>query len=430
MIDLNSGVIQASQIQNYFNSLPHAEPKRVLILMSNTGGGHRAAAEAIQEALYHLYGRAVAVSIVDAWANHVAWPVSKLGGSYGWIVNEAIWLWKAFWLLEHQPELVDAFLKSTYPLVARGLLKLFRTQKPDIIVSVHPLLNLMPLLVLKRAKLDIPFVTVVTDMVKGYHTWFDRRVNLCLVPTDPMREQAVNLGLSADRVEVVGQPVALKFAAGVGDKIDLRRKLGLQLNRPTILLVGGGEGYGPVFEMARRIAQQVSQAQLVVITGRNASLKKNLEEVDWEIPVKILGFVENMPEWMGAADVLLTKAGPGSISEAFVAGLPLILFDFIPGQEEDNVSYVVEHNAGVYAPNPDRIGDLLQEWLRPDNPTLAQMARNAARLARPEAALTIARRVYALARPRQWSTRPAKLKFEIAHKWRARLTALSSLSKQ
>jgi 1,2-diacylglycerol 3-beta-galactosyltransferase len=429
MIDLSQVSVQTSQTKNYLNLLPYPEPKRVLILMSNTGGGHRAAAEAIQEALQHLYGRAVSVTIVDAWANHVAWPVSKLGRSYGWIVNEALWLWKAFWLLEHQPELVDAFLQSTYPLVAPGLLKLFRSQKPDVIVSVHPLLNLLPLLVLKRAKLDIPFVTVVTDMVKGYHTWYDRRANLCLVPTKLAGQHALSLGFPADRIEVVGQPVALKFTTGIGDKNELRQKLGLQLNRPTVLLAGGGEGYGPVFEIARHIAQQVSQAQLVIITGRNKSLKKNLEGVNWEIPTTILGFVENMPEWMGAADVLLTKAGPGSISEAFVAGLPLILFDYIPGQEEDNVHYVVEHHAGAYAPDPNQIGNLLQEWLRPDNSTLAHMAQNAAQLARPEAALTIAHRVYERARLKQRSIPPSRLKHKI-NSWRDGLTMLNSLNKQ
>lgn len=384
--------------RNYLNILPYPETKRVLILMSDTGGGHRAAAEAIQEGLKHLYDGTVSVAIVDAWANHVAWPVSKVGHCYSWIVNEAIWIWKAVWLLEKKPELVDVLLKSIYPLVGPGLLKLFQAQKPDVIVSVHPLITLLPRLVLERAGLDIPFVTVVTDMVNGYHTWYDPHTTLCLVPTDLARQQALGLGVPADKIEVVGQPVALRFAARAGEKSGLRRKLGLDLDRPVALLVGGGGGYGPIFEIARSIARRVNQAQLVVITGRNRPLKKRLEMVSWEIPTTILGFVDNMPEWMGAADVLLTKAGPGSIGEAFVAGLPLVLFKYIPGQEEGNVQYVVEHNAGVYAPDPDQIADLLLDRLHPDNPTLVHMAQQSARLARPEAALTIARRVYQLAR--------------------------------
>ncbi|MBN1991705.1 MAG: glycosyltransferase [Anaerolineae bacterium] len=371
--------------------------KRVLILMSNTGGGHQTAANAIAEALTYLYGDAVTVDIVDAWRDHVAWPVNWSSYSYGWIVNKAVWLWKFFWLLEKKPNLVDTCLKLAYPLVAPGLLKLFQAYRPDVIVSVHPLITLLPLLVLKRAKLDLPFITVVTDMVHGYHTWYHPQTTLCLVSTEPAGQQAISLGIPPERVEVVGQPVALKFAGGIGEKTHLRRKLGLDLDRPAVLLVGGGEGYGPVFEIARCIARRVAPAQLIVVAGRNRSLQKKLEAVRWEIPTTIYGFVNNLPELMGAADVFISKAGPGSISEAFVAKLPLILFDYIPGQEEGNVHYVVQHHAGVYVPEPEKIAEQLREWLKPDNSSLAQMTHNAAGLARPEAALTMARRIYAQA---------------------------------
>jgi 1,2-diacylglycerol 3-beta-galactosyltransferase len=268
------------------------------------------------------------------------------------------------------------------------------TQKPDIIISVHPLLTLFPLVVLKRAKLNIPFVTVVTDMVNGYPTWYQPQTTFCLVPTEAAREQAIRLGLSPEKVEVVGQPVALKFAAEVGEKSYLRYKLGFDPDRPVVLLVGGGEGYGRVFEIARCIAQRVSPVQLVIVAGRNKLLREKLEAIKWEIPTTIFGFVNNMPELMGAADVFITKAGPGSISEAFIAKLPLILFGYIPGQEESNVRYIQERNAGVYEPNPEQIAHLLLKWLEPGQPALAQMIDNSANLARPEASLTIARRVY------------------------------------
>jgi len=370
-------------------------PKRILILMSNTGGGHRAAAEAIAEALNHLYGPNVVVSIVDAWQDHVAWPVNKIGKSYGWVVNKATWIWKALWLLEHRPKVFDTFIKSVHPLVGPGLLRLFKLYRPDVIVSVHPLITQIPLDVLQRASLNVPFITVVTDMARGYHTWYDPRTTLCLTPTETARQQALAYGLNPTQVIVTGQPVALKFAAQPQiDKQELRNKLGLDLNRPTILLVGGGEGFGPIFNIARNISQKVTQAQLVIVAGRNRSLQDNLEKVTWEIPTKIFGFVDNMPELMGAADVFVTKAGPGCIAEAFVAQLPVILFDYIPGQEAANVEYVIKHNAGAYVTDPEKIATLLSEWLIPDNPKLAEMTRNAARLAYPEAALTIGRYVW------------------------------------
>ncbi len=370
--------------------------KHALILMSETGGGHRAAAEAIQEGLQFLYGDEVRVTIVDAWKDHIAWPVNLLAGTYSWIVHKALWLWQVFWRLEKKPALMNIFYIVIYPLVAPGLLRLFKSRRPSVIVSVHPVLTPFALLVLERANINIPFITVVTDMIKSWHIWYQASTTLCLVPTCSIREQAVSLRISPAKIDVVGQPVSLKFKTRLEDKALLRHKLGFDPCRPVALLAGGGEGYGAVFEIARCIAQRVTQAQLIIVAGRNKLLQTKLEAVDWEVPTRVFGFVTNMPELMQAADVFVTKAGPGCLAEAFVSRLPLIIFDFIPGQEDHNVCYVQQHNAGVYVPDPEEIADLLRDWLRPDNPALTQMAHNAAGLAQPEAALAIARRVYGL----------------------------------
>jgi 1,2-diacylglycerol 3-beta-galactosyltransferase len=157
-----------------------------------------------------------------------------------------------------------------------------------------------------------------------------------------------------------------------------------------VLLVGGGEGGGHLLAIARAIAQQAPQTQLLIVTGRNATLQAELAAIRWEIPTQIYGFVDNMPALMHAADLLVTKAGPGTISEALIAGLPMILADFIPGQETGNVQFVEENGVGRYVPDAEAIADLVQEWCTPGQPALATMARNAAGLARPRAALLIA----------------------------------------
>jgi 1,2-diacylglycerol 3-beta-galactosyltransferase len=154
---------------------------------------------------------------------------------------------------------------------------------------------------------------------------------------------------------------------------------------------------GPLYKIARTIATSVANTQLIVVAGRNTVLEQKLKAVAWEIPTQVHGFVSNMPELMGASDLLITKAGPGTISEAFIAGLPVIISSFIPGQEEDNVRYVLEHQAGVYAPDPEQIAVQVRELLRPGNEILQQMRGNAVALARPEAALNIAQRLQLLA---------------------------------
>jgi 1,2-diacylglycerol 3-beta-galactosyltransferase len=151
-----------------------------------------------------------------------------------------------------------------------------------------------------------------------------------------------------------------------------------------------------MYEIARTIAIRVPNAQLAIVTGHNPALLQRLESVAWEIPTQIYGFVDNMPELMSASDVLVTKAGPGTLAEAFIAGLPVILSSYIPGQEEGNVSYVLEHNAGAFATDPLEIARIIRKWLEPGSQELDRVVANAAALARPNAALVIAQRLYAL----------------------------------
>ena len=252
------------------------------------------------------------------------------------------------------------------------------------------MLNQIGLDCLQAAKLDIPFVTVVTDLITFHPTWIDPRVTRCIVPTEAARSRAIGLGLAPEKLAVYGQPVSLKFAQPVADQATLRHQLGLDRARPTVLITSGGEGSGELFAIARAIAAQVSACQLMIVTGRNEALRQELTAIDWEIPTQIYGFVDNMAELMHAADLLVTKAGPGTISEALIAGLPMILADYIPGQETGNVEFVESNGVGQYANEPAAIAQLVQSWLMPDNPALATMASNATRLARPRAALLIA----------------------------------------
>jgi 1,2-diacylglycerol 3-beta-galactosyltransferase len=243
---------------------------------------------------------------------------------------------------------------------------------------------------LKKSGLAVPLVTTVTDMVTIHPLWICPSVSRCLVPTEAARRAAIELGMPAEKISVCGQPISLKFNRRMGDKGSLRRKLGLAPERPTVLVMGGGEGFGRVFEVSRSLAQALPQAQLLVVAGRNAALQAQLESFSWEIPTRIYGFVDYIPDLMGAADLLVSKAGPGTISEAFSAGLPVLLYAYIPGQEEGNISYVEAHRAGVYAEAPETIAGLASGWFSPGNSALAEMAGQAARLAHPQAALSIA----------------------------------------
>ncbi len=368
--------------------------KRILFLISDTGGGHRAAAEAIDEAIHHLYPDIYETFIEDIWAEHTPWPINKLSGIYPWLVGSGLVLWKLLWLTTTTFKSYKIIFSGVSPVLQKRITRFFTEINPDIIISVHPLMNHLAIKLKDKAGLRrVPFLTVVTDMVSIHPVWICSAVTFCAVPTEAARQLALKFGMPSEKIMVTGQPVSLKFGSISTDQAQLRQKLGLQPDRKTILLVGGGEGFGPVFEISRAISRTAFQAQMIVVTGRNSALKRRLDQVCWEIPTQILGFVNNMPELMGAADILVTKAGPGSISEAFIAKLPVIVFGYIPGQETGNVRYIQDYRAGLLSEDPTEIARLIVDLFSANDACLQQMTRNAAALARPEAALTIAQKV-------------------------------------
>jgi 1,2-diacylglycerol 3-beta-galactosyltransferase len=154
---------------------------------------------------------------------------------------------------------------------------------------------------------------------------------------------------------------------------------------------------GPLRRISKAVAGSGVQAQLVVITGRNERLRARLSAETWPFPVQVKGFVHNMHEWMRAADLLVTKAGPSTVSEALVLGLPMVLSGALPGQERPTVDYVVQAGAGVWAPTPGRVTRAVRELLAPGSPALARMAARARTLARPDAAWRVAKVVWAAA---------------------------------
>jgi 1,2-diacylglycerol 3-beta-galactosyltransferase len=188
---------------------------------------------------------------------------------------------------------------------------------------------------------------------------------------------------------VVGLPVANRFCQPASDKPALRVQLGWPKDLPVILLLGGGEGMGPLERTAKAIGRANMPATLVIVAGRNKELKSRLESYPWTKPTFIYGFVHNMPDIMHAADIIVTKAGPGTISEALNAALPMVLYSRLPGQEDGNVTYVTGKGAGVWAPQPEQIVAALWNWI--DHPDLCQEAAHRSRsLARPDAARKIA----------------------------------------
>jgi 1,2-diacylglycerol 3-beta-galactosyltransferase len=369
-----------------------SDPKHVLLLFSETGGGHRSAAEAIIEALESEYGSGITTEMVDIFKDYAPRPLNHMPELYPYMVKMPR-LWGLGFRATNTRTATRAINTTFRPLVSRAAHNIVYNHPSDVIVSVHPVGTTQILRVLGANR--PPFITVVTDMVSTHSFWFDKRSDLILVPTDMAREKAIKNHMLPEKVKVVGQPVALRHCAPGGDKEALREKLGWPQGRTTLLLVGGGEGMGPLARTAYAIEASGMNVSLVIIAGRNKKLKAQFESHPWSIPAFIYGFTHELPDFMRAADVLVSKAGPGTIAEALNAGLPIILYAKLPGQEDGNVTYVTGVGAGVWAPTAEEVVATLRKWT--SQPDEYQRAVDACRKsARPDASLNIAREIGAV----------------------------------
>lgn len=369
-------------------------PQRILILMSNTGGGHRASAEALKAGFIQMYGERLQVEIIDLLIEHLPRPLNWLPHTYSFLVNEAAWLWKLLWLTGNHPITIRRLSMIVARLGKASVAQVFTAYQPDLIISVHPLVQEFTLYALRQMKRRVPFVTVVTDLATAHPLWFCPAVDACYVASEEAYHLARRVGLRPKQLYLYGLPVRPAFAISTEKTTALRTKLGLAQQLPAVLIMSGGEGVGPVEEIAIKISEQLGQyalpvGQMVVICGRNTRLRQKLTERRWPIPTLVHGFVDNMPEWMAACDCIVTKAGPGTIAEALISGLPIILSGFIPGQEEGNIPYVLENEVGLYGKSPEEIATIVQRWFTDERAQLAQMSARARALGKPQATFQI-----------------------------------------
>ena len=383
--------------------------KNVLILMSDTGGGHRASAEAIRDAFQIEFGDEYKIFVKDVWKEYTGWPLNDMEGQYKFMVKH-VQLWKVAFHSTSPKWIHSVYLAAIAAFYAREVEAGLMEYKPDIIISVHPLMQHIPLWVLKWQGLEkkVIFVTVITDLSTCHPTWFHPWVDRCYCSSKEVADKALQEGLQESQIRIYGLPIRPSFARAVLVKDDLRKELEMDPDLPAVLLMGGGEGMGPVKKTAKALAEELYDketekpiGQIVVICGRNKSLVASVEALEWKIPAKVRGFETQMAKWMGACDCIITKAGPGTIAEALIRGLPIILNDYIPGQEKGNVPYVVNNGAGVFTRSSKETARIVKEWFSTKQDDLKEMSENALKLANPEAVFNIVRDIDELARQRE-----------------------------
>jgi 1,2-diacylglycerol 3-beta-galactosyltransferase len=324
--------------------------KKVLILMSDTGGGHRASAQAIDQALQEQFPGRIDVEIMDIWTDHGKYPYNQFVPTYRFLAKHPL-LWRGFYAYGTFPPTRKLTEVLSWRKCYQSFRQAIRNANPDFVVSVHPLCQLMPITIVQEMnkerelenKAKIPFVTVVTDLGGAHNTWFDNRADAYYVPSEAVRKLAIRNGVESRKIIMKGLPIRPSFWKESKPKVNVRKSLGIDQNGKTVLLMGGGDGVGGIGSIASTVANKLKSldfnSQLIVICGHNKkiaeALKEKLQQTQREgekVKVLIKGFVNNIDEFMAASDCLITKAGPGTIAESMIRGLPLVISSYLPGQ--------------------------------------------------------------------------------------------------
>ena len=332
--------------------MPNRIPK-ILIISSDTGGGHRSAAAAIVAGVQKfLESESYAVRVVRAVeeSHHLT---AKLVRLYNWILrNRQHWMKYFYWLVNHiRPETREFFHKRCIAYVA----ELFERWCPHVVVSVHPLTQHLFGRVLKELKLAdrIPLVSVVTDPCYGFWKgWACDAVTLYLVASDEARQQLIDYGVAPEKIKISGMPVHPKFCfPGEEAAQAARRALGLDAEKFTVFVNAGWEGGGNIPQIFRELIRGELDVQAIFLAGKNEDLRAAAESMASEapFPIKVIGYSDEVEKLMSAANVMISKLGGLTTFEAFACRVPIIA-DVInePMPQEAGAANLIENRgAGV-----------------------------------------------------------------------------------
>jgi processive 1,2-diacylglycerol beta-glucosyltransferase len=368
--------------------------KRIAILTLSIGWGHVRAAESIQRALEEG-SNPVEVQVLDGLEAARFWFHWLYVWPYWWMLRYAPGLWRR--LFERRQRKLH---RSTAPhwLFRRGcvrVLERLRGFAPHLIIVTEIGAAEIAALGRRERWFNSPLLAAQTDF-QTEPPWVQPEIDVYGVGSDEAKAQLIGWGVSANRVLLCGIPVDPLFGLTY-DKAELRRELGLDSRRPVVLVMGGGLGSAPLDKIIESLELCRPPLQVLAVAGHNRELRQRLENLKSKLMLDLrpLGWTENIPELMAAADLLITKPGGLTSAEALASQLPMLLTCPIPGPEERHVRYLEQNGAAVHAETLEEIPQRVHELLSSPE-KLQAMRRRAGELARPGAAYALAQVARAL----------------------------------
>lgn len=387
---------------------------KILIISSDTGGGHRSAAQAIADGLQKFWkSESFTVRTIKAVeeSHHIA---EKLVTIYNWILrNRQHWMKYLYWAMNRfRPETREFFYRRCFGYVR----DLFEKWCPHIVVSVHPLTQHFFARFLKELNLaeQIPLVTIVTDPCYGFWKgWACNDVSLYLVANEDAKKQLIDYGILPEKIKISGMPVHPKFHE-VDEKVaqSARKAFGLNPDKFTVFVNAGWIGGGNIPQIFKELARGELDVQAIFLAGKNEELKKEAEEIakTAKFPVKVIGYSDEIEKVMQSANVMISKLGGLTTFEALACRLPIIADATTPPmpQEAGTVNMIADKGAGILLKKPADIVATIQNLLK-DSKKYSKMRAATMNLTMPNSTQMIIEEIAALLPPKKEISQPTAI---------------------
>lgn len=357
--------------------------KKILIFYGSYGGGHLSAARSIKEYIDTHYSNTETI-LVDC-IEYINKALNKVTTkAYAEMATNAHWVWKKVYYGSEDGALSIVNDKAQ-KLMAIKLNKLLQDYKPDLIISTHPFSSHMCAVLKKRKKITSKIATIITDYAP-HSQWLvlSTYVDYFFVAHEGMKQNLIDRGINENQIKVTGIPLSNKFLAHY-NKDKILSEFNLSPEKKTILFFAGGEqGFGreKIFDIITCIIKNFSNFQVIAISGKNNKLKKHFDKIITETNsndfVKVISYTNKVPELMSVSDLVITKPGGLTTTESLASGLPIIVIDPIPGQEEKNAEFLENKGVALWIKKHDNIEEELYKIL--NNPEKLQSMKINARL--------------------------------------------------
>lgn len=318
----------------------------ILILSASTGGGHMRASKAIESYMIKQ-DKDINVKIVDSLL-YISPILNKtITSGYVYLATKTPKLYGKLYDLSNKDRKFSNFVTRINNIFANKLLPLIDDFKPDVIITTHPFPTEMVSRLKLKNEINIPLICIMTDYAP-HKAWLSEKVDAYIVANDDMVAKMVAQGVSEEHIYPYGIPVDEVFFEEEEKQLVLE-ELNLDKNLPTILMMAGSFGVANVFDIYANIIDIDLDFQIILVTGKNKKLYNQFEEVVGNSPknTKLIYFTNEINKFMQASDIIITKPGGLTVTEALACNIPMAIFDAIPGQEEENAEFLIKHNMAV-----------------------------------------------------------------------------------